>query len=438
MNEAKPVVIFWFRRDLRLHDNKGLYHALRSGYPVVPLFIFDEELLDPLPGNDHRVVFIHQTLQGIHERLQTEGKGFLVRKGKAAEVLESVCSEYDVQRVYCNEDHEPYGRTRDEKVAKMLHKSGLALHTYLDHLVMHKDSVLVNKDRLQPYRVFTPYSRAWKAQLTRRDLQHYSSEEYIHNFYSLPETAFPAAKLPGILPADKKAPPLQVDETLIRHYQETRDYPALEGTSRLGVHLRFGTVSIRQLVKKAMEWNQTFLNELIWREFYAMILWHYPYVVNNAFKPLYDRIEWVNNEEDFQLWKQGRTGYPMVDAGMRQLKESGYMHNRLRMITASFLSKHLLIDWRWGEAWFAELLFDYELSSNNGGWQWSAGTGCDAAPYFRIFNPMAQQQKFDPEAQFIRRWVNEFDTPHYPQPMIDHAKARERCLRVYRQALNNR
>ena len=435
MKNSKPVVIHWFRRDLRLHDNKGLYQALNSGYPVIPLFIFDDDILNALPGNDHRVAFIYQVLQDINQELEKHGRGLLVRKGKPVSVLASLCAENNVRAVYCNEDHEPYGRTRDGEVSRVLKNSGVDFHSHLDHLVMHKDAVLVSPENQQPYRVFTPYSRAWKAKLTEDHLKYYPSEDHLKNFFLPLQESFPTAKMLGFLPSEKQAPPLAIDESLIRNYHETRDFPFLEGTSRLGVHLRFGTVSIRELVRKALQWNETFLNELIWREFYAMLLWHYPHIVNQSFKPGYDRIEWRNNEDEFKSWMVGKTGYPMVDAGMRQLNETGYMHNRVRMVVASFLSKHLLIDWRWGEAYFAEKLFDYELSSNNGGWQWSAGTGSDAAPYFRIFNPAAQQKKFDPDQKYIREWIPELDTANYPAPVVDHRQARERCLKTYKKAL---
>jgi len=435
MKNSKPVVIHWFRRDLRLHDNKGLYHALNSGYPVVPLFVFDDDILDPLPRNDHRIAFIYKALQEIQKALHRQDRGMLVRKGKPVEVLESIIAEYHVQAIFCNEDHEPYGRTRDQQVALMLKESGIDFHSCLDHLVMHKDAVLVNRETRQPYRVFTPYSRAWKAKLTEDDLKHYPSEDYLDNFAEPVQETFPSYKSLGFLPAEKQAPPLKINEDLIRGYHETRDFPFLEGTSRLGVHLRFGAVSIRELIKKALQWNETFLNELIWREFYAMLLWHHPNIENQSFKPGYDRIEWRNDEKELEKWKTGMTGYPIVDAGMRQLNETGYMHNRVRMVTASFLTKHLLIDWRIGEAYFAEKLFDYELSSNNGGWQWSAGTGSDAAPYFRIFNPTAQQKKFDPDQKYTRKWIPELDAAEYPAPMVDHKQARDRCLKTYKKAL---
>lgn len=435
MKNDQVIDVFWFRRDLRLNDNKGLYRALQGGRQVLPLFILDRDILDHLPRNDHRVSFIYRALRDIETSLRARTKGLMIKRGSPAEVFQQLLDSYSIGAVYSNLDHEPSGIERDRQVERFLRSKGVDFHQELDHLVMNKNDVLKGDET--PYHVYTPYGKRWKTLLTGDHLKRYPSETLLARFVPATNNPIPRLHDIGFSSSSITAPPPDINKQLITQYHLNRDVPAKEGTTRLGVHLRFGTVSIRQLVKKAMEWNQTFLNELIWREFYAMILWHHPYVVNNSFKPVYDRIEWQNNEEDFQLWKEGRTGYPMVDAGMRQLKESGYMHNRLRMITASFLSKHLLIDWRWGAAWFAEKLFDYELSSNNGGWQWSAGTGCDAAPYFRIFNPLSQQQKFDPDARFIRQWVTGFDTPEYPQPMTDHAYARERCLKVYRKALNS-
>ncbi len=434
MKEELSYVVFWFRRDLRLNDNKGLYHALKSGKKVLALFIFDDCILDHLPADDHRVYFIYQVLNAMQNTLKKNGKVFMLKRGKPRKVFRQLLKQYNIGAVYCNADHEPYGIERDKQVRQILMDNGVGFEQYLDHLVMGKGDVL-KKDQ-SPYHVYSPYSRRWKEHLTDEKVKHYASEEKLSQLADFRDVTFPALEKMGLKEATLHAPPLQIDEGLIRDYHKYRDYPAKEGTSRLGVHLRFGTVSIRALVRKAVAWNDTFLNELIWREFYAMLLYHYPKVVDQAFKSGYDRIEWRNDEREFRLWQNGLTGYPMVDAGMRQLTQTGYMHNRLRMVTASFLSKHLLIDWRWGEAWFAEKLFDYELSSNNGGWQWSAGTGCDAAPYFRIFNPATQQKKFDPDAAFICQWIPELDSTDYPKPMVDHSLARERCLKAYRKALD--
>ncbi len=427
------LTIFWFRRDLRLNDNKAFFKALKSTENVLPLFIFDNDILDKLPRNDHRVAFIHNTLSGMDQALRKQGSGILVRKGKPFDVFKELLGEYQIDAVYCNADHEPYGMERDEKVRALLASHGIGFFQELDHLIFGKDQVL--KADGSPYLVFTPYSRRWKELLESRYLAEFPSETLLEKCKKVELAPVPSLEEMGFEPAAMEMPVAVIDEDLIRNYHETRNFPAINGVSRLGTHLRFGTISLRKLVKIASELNETFLNELIWREFYAMILMHFPQVVSQSFRPEYDRIEWRNNEEEFERWKQGRTGFPMVDAGMRQLSATGYMHNRLRMVTASFLTKHLLIDWRWGEAWFAEKLFDFELSSNNGGWQWSAGTGTDAAPYFRIFNPMEQQKKFDPNEKFIKNWIPEFGTSDYPEPIVDHKQARERCLAAYKKAL---
>jgi deoxyribodipyrimidine photo-lyase len=425
--------VFWFRRDLRLCDNKGLYEALRNSDQVLPLFIFDEKILDGLPANDHRVEFIHQTLSAIHAVLHEAGSGLLVRKGKPFEVFLDLLEQYDVKNVYCNQDHEPYGRQRDDEIRNLLSSKGIGFHQFMDHLVMGLNDV-VKPDGL-PYTVFTPYSLRWKKNLSESLLQHSPSESLLERFSKVPPFEFPALASLGFESSGFEMPVANIDQDLIRNYHTTRDFPHLDGTSRLGVFLRFGTISIRSLVKMASFLNETFLNELIWREFYAMILYHFPRVEHESFRDEYHRISWKNNDSLFELWKAGKTGFPMVDAGMRQLTATGFMHNRLRMITASFLTKNLLIDWRWGERWFAGKLFDFELSSNNGGWQWCAGTGTDAAPYFRIFNPLEQQKKIDPAKDFVLSWLPELGSPDYPNPVIDLKQSRLQCLAAYQFAL---
>jgi deoxyribodipyrimidine photo-lyase len=427
------VAIFWFRRDLRLNDNKAFFKALKSSEKVLPLFIFDEDILYPLPRNDHRVEFIHKSLSNMDQALRKQGSGILVRKGKPFDIFKELLGKYEIDAVYSNADHEPYGMERDEKIRALLASHGIGFFQELDHLIFGKDQVL--KADGSPYLVFTPYSRRWKDLLEIKQTTEFPSETLLEHCSKGNIPPMPALIELGFEPSGLPMPEISINNDLIRSYDKTRDFPALNATSRLGPHLRFGTISIREAVRLGLNLNDTFLNELIWREFYAMILMHFPQVVSQSFRPEYDRIEWRNNEEEFERWKQGQTGFPMVDAGMRQLSATGYMHNRLRMVTASFLTKHLLIDWRWGEAWFAEKLFDFELSSNNGGWQWSAGTGTDAAPYFRIFNPMEQQKKFDPEGEFIKKWIPEFGSSDYPEPIVDHKQARERCLATYKKAL---
>ena len=429
-----PVTIFWFRRDLRLDDNVALYHALKGGIPVVPIFIFDRNILDELEDRtDRRVQFIHQALLQIQEQLIPIGCTLDVRYGFPGEIWKQLIKDYTIENVYVNHDYEPYATERDAGIATMLKENNIAFHTYKDQVIFEKNEVL--KDDGRPYTIFTPYSRKWKAKLNDFYFSSYPTKKNFSNFCKLPPKEILSLDEMNFKPAAQSFPTKEWQTEIIKHYKDQLDYPAIAGTSRLSVHLRFGTISIRELVRKAVLLNETFLNELIWRDFYQMILWHFPYVVGNAFKPEYDNIKWRNNEKEFEAWCNGETGYPIVDAGMRELNDTGFMHNRVRMIVASFLTKHLLIDWRWGEAYFAEKLLDFELASNNGGWQWAAGSGCDAAPYFRIFNPYLQTKKFDPELKYIRKWVPQFEELTYPQPIIDHEMARKRCLEVYGKAV---
>ncbi|RPD38865.1 cryptochrome/photolyase family protein [Chitinophaga barathri] len=428
------VVLCWFRRDLRLHDHAALYHALRSGLPVVPVFVFDTHILRDLEDKaDRRLQFIHDALIRMQQELQAAGSTLHVFHGTPEEAFQAWVSHYDIAAVYTNHDYEPYARQRDTAVAKQLGEQNIAFHTYKDQVIFDKGEVV--KDNGEPYTVFTPYSRKWKSRLDGFQLKSYLVEKYKQHFHRQPPIPIPTLREIGFEPTERNFPPDDPEDALIRHYDQTRDFPAQQGTSRLSVHLRFGTVSIRQLAAKARQLNETFLNELIWREFYQMILWHFPHVVGESFKKEYDRIQWRNHEKEFERWCAGNTGYPIVDAGMRELKATGFMHNRVRMIAASFLTKHLLIDWRWGEAYFAKKLLDYDLASNNGGWQWAAGSGCDAAPYFRVFNPTLQTQRFDKDMAYIRKWVPEVDELTYPAPMVVHEVARKRALEVYGKAL---
>ncbi|MCB9082214.1 MAG: deoxyribodipyrimidine photo-lyase [Lewinellaceae bacterium] len=442
----QKVVVFWFRRDLRLEDNTALFHALSAGYPVLPLFIFDRNILDELEDrSDLRVNFIHQTILSLAATLHEHGGQLLVKYGKPQEVWQELLREYPIAAVYTNRDYEPYARQRDAAVAALLAESGITLHTFKDHVIFEEQEILSKSGT--PYTVFTPYSRTWKAALfpgqttpgSGKDsphLQAFPSEKLLTgNLFAAISTPIPSLAAMNFEPAEMSFPPTTVSQELIRHYDETRNFPAQRGTSRLGIHFRFGTISIREKARKALALNETYLNELIWRDFYAQILANFPHVATQSFRPEYDRIAWRNDEAEFQRWCAGTTGYPIVDAGMRELNTTGFMHNRVRMITASFLTKHLLIDWRWGEAYFAKKLLDFDLASNNGGWQWAAGCGTDAAPYFRVFNPTAQQEKFDPELKYVRRWVPEYGTTRYPRPMVDHKTARERCLAVYQKGI---
>jgi deoxyribodipyrimidine photo-lyase len=438
------MIVFWFRRDLRLHDNAGLYHALKIaqkfGEKVVPLFIFDRTILDALTDKrDRRVEFIHRALEEMQSELVQHGSSLVVRYGKPQEVWRHLVDKWSISQVFTNHDFEPYAAERDGMVKKLLNARGAILMTLKDHVIFEKGEVLTADNR--PYTVFTPYSKKWKSLVNDFYLKSYPTSEYWPAFWESAPLPIPSLREMGFEPVGEPFPSKTVRDELVQHYDKTRDFPAVQGTTRLSVHLRFGTVSIRELARTAMRLNETWLNELIWRDFYQQILWHFPRVAHSAFKPTYEAIPWrdVNRDEraaeDFAAWKEGRTGYPIVDAGMRELNATGFMHNRVRMITASFLTKHLLLDWRLGEAYFAAKLLDFDLAANNGGWQWAAGTGCDAAPYFRIFNPASQTEKFDKNFAYIRHWVPELNTFDYPAPIVEHTFARERALTTYKAAL---
>lgn len=428
----KQVTVFWFRRDLRLRDNIALYYALKENTNVLPLFIFDKEIINKLEDKDDaRVSFIHHTLHTLKSELEKIGSTLLVVHTTPVEYFKFISPK----AVYTNEDYEPYAIERDEAVRKHLTSKGITFKKYKDQVIFGKDEIV--KADGTPYTVFTPYSKKWKAKLTANDYKEYPTKKYFDNFIKTEPLSLPTLKELGFSPSKVEFPPRIIRSSVIQNYHKDRDYPGIEGTSKLSVHLRFGTISIRRLVNEAFTKNETWLNELIWRDFYHMILWHFP-KVDQAFKPAYDRIEWRNNPAEFEAWCVGRTGYPIVDAGMRELNATGFMHNRVRMIVASFLIKHLLIDWRWGEAYFARKLLDFDLAANNGGWQWAAGSGCDAAPYFRVFNPYLQTEKFDPQKEYIKKWVPEFNTDQYPKPIVEHSFARERALKTYKQALQNK
>lgn len=431
----KQVNIFWFRRDLRLNDNAAVYHALRAGRPVLPIFIFDTNILNKLQDrNDRRVAFIQQAIARLDELLRTYHSSLRVYYGTPLNVFQSLLREYDIEQVFTNHDYEPYARDRDSEVKALLAGHSISFCTFKDQVIFEKDEVLKNDGK--PYTVFTPYSRCWKEMLSNFYLSNYPTDKYLSNFLKLASQPVPSLEEIGFVPVDIDVPSAEVNEAAIKQYEHTRDYPADEtGTTRLGVHLRFGTISIRELASLANQISSTYLNELIWREFYQMLLWHFPHVVRQSFKQEYDNIQWRNSEEEFEKWCKGMTGYPLVDAGMRQLNATGFMHNRVRMVVASFLTKHLLIDWRWGEAYFAQKLLDYELASNNGGWQWAAGTGSDAAPYFRIFNPTLQAKKFDKENKYILKWIPELNEFSYPAPIVEHDFARKRAIETYSKAL---
>jgi deoxyribodipyrimidine photo-lyase len=424
----------WFRRDLRLNDNAALYYALKDENPVIPIFIFDKNILDDLEDKkDRRVEFIREALLAMQEELEKHKSTLEVFYDTPRGAFNALLKKYTIQKVFANEDYEQYAIDRDNEIASVLKKHDAVLKLYKDQVIFSKDEVV--KDNGEPYTVFTPYSKKWLAKLNEFYLRSYPTKKYFENFYKQSPHRIPSLESMGFERAGKPFPSKEIDEALIKNYKQTRDYPGEHGTSRLSVHLRFGTISIRELASKAKELSSTYLNELIWRDFYHMILWHFPHVrKEKAFHKEMDNINWRNNEEEFKAWCEGKTGYPIVDAGMRELNETGFMHNRVRMVTASFLAKHLLIDWRRGEAYFAKKLLDYDYAPNNGGWQWSAGTGCDAMPYFRIFNPTIQAKKFDKDLKYIRKWIPELDSFDYPRPIVEHEFARKRALEEYTKA----
>ncbi|OYU97004.1 MAG: deoxyribodipyrimidine photolyase [Bacteroidetes bacterium B1(2017)] len=449
---SNATAVFWFRRDLRLEDNAGLYHALKSGQQVLPLFIFDKDILDHLEDkSDKRLAFIYQEIERLHKELTALGSGLLVKYGKPLEVLSELLKTQTIQAIYTNTDYEPYAIKRDAEVRSLIEQNKGKFYTYKDQCIFEKNEIV--KDDGKPYTVFTAYSRKWKAKLISKEnflqanepksapdsyyFKSYPTQIYFSSFIKTVRfEPIPTLLEMGFNEVEGNFPSREIASKIIQIYTEQRNFPGIDGTSKLGIHFRFGTISIRAKARKASMLNETFLNELIWRDFYMQILFHFPYVVDGPFKPKYAGINWRNNEKEFQLFCEGKTGYPIVDAGIRELNATGFMHNRVRMIVASFLTKHLLIDWRWGEAYFANKLLDFDLSANNGGWQWAAGCGTDAAPYFRVFNPSLQTEKFDKNFTYIKKWVPEWNTAAYPAPIVNHDMARNRCLDAYKSALN--
>ncbi|WP_268122042.1 cryptochrome/photolyase family protein [Roseivirga pacifica] len=430
----QQINIFWFRRDLRPHDNTGLYYALKSDKPVLPIFIFDTQILDQLESKaDARVNFIHDQIKQLKTQLEEHGSSIKIFNTTPLEAFKSLTETYDISEVYTNRDYEPQAIARDQEVEVFLKNNGIGFYTFKDQVIFEKEEITTATG--SPYKVFTPYSRSWHEKYKAGDYSPLPDLTNHRNWHKSKPLDLPSLDDLGFEESTISIPNSSINKDQLKQYDEKRDYPAINGTSRLGIHLRFGTVGIREVVQKATNINDTWLNELIWREFYMQVLANFPHVVNQAFKKEYDAIPWLNNEADFQKWCDGKTGYPIVDAGMRELNNTGYMHNRVRMVVASFLTKHLLIDWRWGEAYFAQKLLDFELASNNGGWQWAAGTGTDAQPYFRVFNPQSQTEKFDPELKYIKKWVKEYGSKDYPSPMVEHKFARQRAIDTYKKAL---
>ena len=436
------ITIFWHRRDLRIEDNSGLYHALKNNNHVQPIFIFDKNILTKLEEKDDaRVSFIYNQLATLRKQYRALGSDLWVFYGDPLDVFSKLVVDNPVAALYTNRDYEPYAKQRDASISNLCSKENIAFNTYKDHVIFEKDEVL-KKDGL-PYIVFTPYKRRWLEKLTSRIkdktsyyLSPYPTTQYAKSLRKKTNnTPVVSLKQLGFEPSNKEIPPTEVKRSIIKNYSENRDYPSIDGTSRLGIHFRFGTISIREKAKSAQALSDVYLSELIWRDFYSQIMSHFPHVIGEPFREKYAKVPWRNNMKEFEAWCKGLTGYPIVDAGMRELNATGHMHNRVRMVTASFLTKHLLIDWRLGEAYFAQKLLDYDLASNNGGWQWAAGCGTDAAPYFRIFNPTSQMERFDKEKKYIKKWVSEWGSPSYPAPIVEHKMARERCLKTYKEAL---
>jgi len=433
MDKKAPVTLFWFRRDLRLHDNAGLYHALKGPNPVLCLFIFDRDILDVLEDKDDaRVTFIYNTLNKLSEELQEHKSSLLIKYDKPEQAWKDILQENNVAAVYTNRDYEPYAKKRDVEVGEMLQAKGVDFKTFKDQIIFERDEVV--KDDQKPYTVFTPYKKKWMKKVNEFYLKAYPTEKYFKNLYPTKPLKGVTLEEMGFTKSEIEFPKTEYQH-IIDDYAKNRNFPAKKGTSHIGLHLRFGTISIRDAARNSFEREQTWLGELIWREFYMMALDHFPQTQDHAYRPAYDRIEWRNNEKEFEAWCEGKTGYPLVDAGMRELNATGFMHNRVRMVTASFMVKHLLIDWRWGEHYFGRKLLDYEASTNIGSWQWVAGSGTDVMPYFRIFNPEAQLKKFDPKMEYVKKWVPEYGTSQYPQPIIDNKTGKERALKVYKAAL---
>ncbi|MGM5632042.1 deoxyribodipyrimidine photo-lyase [Apibacter raozihei] len=429
----ETVNIFWFRRDLRLEDNLGLYEALKKG-KTLPIFIFDSKILDQLPDKyDARVTFIYKQLTVLNKKLEKCNTSIALLSGSPIDCFKKLCDSYSIESVYCNEDYEPYGLERDKEIEEFLKSKKISFKKFQDHVICNPNEVF-KKDG-SPYTIYTPYSKQWKSTVSEKKIETYSSESLLKNCINHNTQQLNIDKL-GFKLSSINPPELNLSSSIITNYKKNRDYPSMSATTHLGIYLRFGTVSIREIFLKFKKVDTSLIDELIWREFFISILYHFPKVVKQSFKSKYDNIKWRYNEDDFDRWKEGKTGYPIVDAGMRELNESGTMHNRVRMITASFLCKHLLIDWRWGEAYFASKLLDFELASNNGNWQWASGSGCDSVPYFRVFNPTIQMEKFDKDYQYIKKWIPEFsDKDSYLQPMVEHSFARDRALKAYKDAL---
>ena len=428
----EKLTVFWFRRDLRINDNHGLYKALSEKNKVLPIFIFDTKILNKLEKEDKRLTIILTALDRINDAMKRNRCNVGMYLGKPKAVFLTLLNKYNISKVITNKDYEPYAIKRDNRIKSFLNSRGIAFESFKDQVIFEEKEIV--KDNGDPYKVYTPYANKWLQKFKLSPQKSFPSQEKIFNFYETFQPTLNEKEI-GFKKYDLDFS-FDVSKQVIIKYNSTRNFPSLNSTSRVGLHLRFGTVSIRSLVNHSAKFEEiTFLKELIWREFFMQILWHYPSTVKDSFKANYDKISWINNKLEFERWCNGETGYPLIDAGMKQLNKTGFMHNRCRMATGSFLCKHLLIDWRWGEKYFAKKLLDYEQSSNIGNWQWVSGCGVDAAPYFRIFNPTEQQKKFDKNFEYIKKWVKNYNTEKYPSKIIDHKFARERCLNTYKYAL---
>lgn len=430
----EKINVFWFRRDLRINDNHALFNALKSGLKVVPIFIFDKDILKEFPNtNDRRLNFIYKELKNINNKLLEFNSSILIFNSTVKSSFENLLQKFNVNAVFYNKDYEPYATKRDSEIELYLKERGIEFKGYKDHVIFETNEIV--KPDKTPYTVFTPYSKKWKLLLETEMLKTFESEELIKNFLTF-EGRFPTLKELGYNELDYIFPKSNFNKNVIRSYETQRNFPHLDGGSKLGVHLRFGTISIRTAVNNALKFSDCWLNELIWREFFIQLMWHFPKNEHFCFKQKYNYFEWLNDEAKFDKWCKAETGFQIVDAGIRELIQTGYMHNRVRMITANFLTKLLQIDWRWGERFFAEHLLDYELAINNGNWQWAAGTGADAAPYFRIFNPLEQIKKFDSNNIYIDKWLPK---EKYKQikPIVDYKVARSQYLERFSQFLKN-
>ncbi len=431
----EEIVIFWFRRDLRLEDNNGLWHALTSGFKVVPVFIYDSDIIASLEPDDRRMSLIGNILEDLDRSIKLKGSSLQIFHGTPLEIFRELILKYKIKALYFNRDYEPYAIKRDQEITDMMTAGGIRCFSYKDQVIFEMSEIL--KRDGGPYTVYTPYSVKWLSQFRPEMITGWSSEKLTSNFAYIENESFIRPSQFGFNYPDYELRPHRLEKNHISGYEKARNYPSSGGTSMLGPHLRFGTISIREVLRQTYGISEIFVKELIWREFFMQIIFHFPFVTERSFRREFDRIEWVNDEEKFVQWCEGRTGFPIVDAGMRELRQTGYMHNRVRMVSANFLTHHLLTDWRWGEAWFAEKLLDYELSSNNGNWQWASGSGCDAAQYFRIFNPDLQLKKFDPHLDYVRMWIPELDTPGYPKRCVILSEVRERALAVYKAGISS-